>query len=244
MTIAIFQAWLIDFNKYISKKKRNVILLVDNAGGHNLTEKWMNDNLTCVKVYYLPPNTTSVLQPCDAGIIRSFKAKYRKRVVKHLLLTIEMQDSYDLPDQKQAIIYIQESWKKVTKETIVNCWRHTKLLGDELDFESALKLLEDDKKKDDEELREEFNRFDLSRFEYKPIITAKKYIEIDKDIEVSESLNDKEIVDLVLENAQLESDTTDKTSNDSASVECVPLKLVTSTEVEHSYKLLFSYFEQ
>jgi hypothetical protein len=100
MTIAIFQAWLIDFNKYISKKKRNVILLVDNAGGHNLTEKWMNDNLTCVKVYYLPPNTTSVLQPYDAGIIRSFKAKYRKRVVKHLLLTIEMQDSYDLPDQK------------------------------------------------------------------------------------------------------------------------------------------------
>uniref|UniRef100_U9SNZ5 DDE-1 domain-containing protein n=1 Tax=Rhizophagus irregularis (strain DAOM 181602 / DAOM 197198 / MUCL 43194) TaxID=747089 RepID=U9SNZ5_RHIID len=45
----------------------------------------MISNLTNIKLIYLPPNTTAHLQPMDAGIIHSFKAKYKKEFCKHII---------------------------------------------------------------------------------------------------------------------------------------------------------------
>ncbi|KAA1118791.1 hypothetical protein PGT21_006087 [Puccinia graminis f. sp. tritici] len=44
--------------------------------------------LSNVKVHFLPPNLTSVLQPCDAGIIRAFKAHYRKRYLEFAMTDV------------------------------------------------------------------------------------------------------------------------------------------------------------
>jgi len=51
-------------------QRRKILLIVDNAPVHVINE---NLNLTNVAVHFLPPNTTSHLQLCDAGIINSFK---------------------------------------------------------------------------------------------------------------------------------------------------------------------------
>ena len=40
-------------------------------------KKTPNIKLTNIKLIYLPPNTTAHLQPMDAGIIHSFKSKYK-----------------------------------------------------------------------------------------------------------------------------------------------------------------------
>ncbi|CAG8780715.1 13424_t:CDS:2, partial [Racocetra fulgida] len=42
-----------------------------------------------IKLEFLPPHTTSVIQPCDAGIIKNFKANYRKLLVKKWIDDIE-----------------------------------------------------------------------------------------------------------------------------------------------------------
>lgn len=42
-------------------------------------------NLTNIELVYLPPNTTAHLQPMDAGIINSFKSKYKQEFCKHLI---------------------------------------------------------------------------------------------------------------------------------------------------------------
>uniref|UniRef100_A0A3P9IA29 DDE-1 domain-containing protein n=1 Tax=Oryzias latipes TaxID=8090 RepID=A0A3P9IA29_ORYLA len=57
-----------------------VLLLVDNAGGHA-------DDLAfdCVQIEFLPPNTTSLIQPMDQGIIRAFKALYTRNTLHHLV---------------------------------------------------------------------------------------------------------------------------------------------------------------
>ena len=48
-------------------------------------QKKIIPNLTNIELVYLPPNTTAHLQPMDAGIIHSFKAKYKQEFCKHLI---------------------------------------------------------------------------------------------------------------------------------------------------------------
>jgi len=77
---------------YINES-RKVLLLVDNAGGHNISLE-LKHKLTNVELYFLPPNTTSVIQPCDQGIIQSFKVHYRKLLVEYLLEKVEKGEEY------------------------------------------------------------------------------------------------------------------------------------------------------
>ena len=82
----IFRDWLESFNRSMKTSNRNVILLIDNAVGHNTTTDL---NLSNVKLLYLPPNTTSVLQPLDAGIIKCFKCLYKKKLVQNYIDDLE-----------------------------------------------------------------------------------------------------------------------------------------------------------
>ena len=72
MTIPIFENLIQNFNSEMQKQNRKVILLVDNACVHKLSVELLKD-LTYVKIPYMPPKSTSVLQPLDQGIIHSFK---------------------------------------------------------------------------------------------------------------------------------------------------------------------------
>jgi hypothetical protein len=74
-----------------------------------------------VKVRFLPPNCTSVIQPLDQGIIRVFKRKYRKLIVKLMLLCAEEERELTPIKTKQEIENIKEPWKQVKKSTIINC---------------------------------------------------------------------------------------------------------------------------
>ena len=46
-------------------------------------------HLTNVNVHFLPPNMTAHLQPMDAGIIKSFKTKYKNLYCRHLMARFE-----------------------------------------------------------------------------------------------------------------------------------------------------------
>jgi len=74
MTGVLFQKYLQRLDRYVN---RPILLLIDNAPSH------IADGLELrnVKVLCLPPNTTSKLQPLDAGIIAAFKKHYRKKQV-------------------------------------------------------------------------------------------------------------------------------------------------------------------
>uniref|UniRef100_A0A8C4WZS8 DDE-1 domain-containing protein n=1 Tax=Eptatretus burgeri TaxID=7764 RepID=A0A8C4WZS8_EPTBU len=42
-----------------------------------------------ITVKFLPPNTISVLQPCDMGIIRTLKAYFRHQLRQNIIDTID-----------------------------------------------------------------------------------------------------------------------------------------------------------
>ena len=61
------------------------------------------ESLTDVKVYFLPPYTTSILQAIDQGIIAAFKSYYRKLIVWDMINQIGEKEKYE---QKKAINFI------------------------------------------------------------------------------------------------------------------------------------------
>lgn len=70
MQVSIWNQYLEKLDTRMRRQGRNILLLIDNAPTHTLYE---TTHLTNITIKYLPPNTTSYLQPCDQGIINSFK---------------------------------------------------------------------------------------------------------------------------------------------------------------------------
>lgn len=93
VTSELFLEWFNDcfiheVAKYLSYKNLGfkVLLIVDNASCHPSSLKEAHPN---VEVVFLPPNTTSLIQPLDQGIIATFKAYYTRRCLKRILNSIE-----------------------------------------------------------------------------------------------------------------------------------------------------------
>ena len=79
MTSEIFETVLSKLNRKLVFENRKVILFLDNATCH---PESIYDEFSNIKIVFLPKNTTSRLQPLDAGIIRNFNVKYRISLVK------------------------------------------------------------------------------------------------------------------------------------------------------------------
>ncbi|RHX97451.1 hypothetical protein DYB25_013863 [Aphanomyces astaci] len=137
------KAWMnrVIFNKYLTaldekmvEQDRKVLLLVDNAPPHQLLD---GTSLANINLHMLPPNTTAYLQPQDAGIIASFKAKVKQRQLQNALEQINSvmngrQDRlYEVP-LVEAMGWAKEAWRSVSSSTITNCWARTCILDDEL----------------------------------------------------------------------------------------------------------------
>ncbi|KNF03721.1 hypothetical protein PSTG_03243, partial [Puccinia striiformis f. sp. tritici PST-78] len=118
-------------NRLAFREKRHVLLLIDNFSAHIKGLEGLC--LPNLKVEFLPPNLTSVLQPCDAGMIRAFKANYRRQALESAMTRYEDNPNVDATavfnmNQLEAMHLAREAWHSVTQKTIVNCWRHTGII--------------------------------------------------------------------------------------------------------------------
>jgi len=132
MQTSIFNHWLCKLNETMRKSRRNILLLVDNASSHKINDDTTLSNIT---VHFLPPNCTAHLQPCDAGIIYSFKSQYRKlycidRIQKYDNAIAQNQSLSAIPQTniREAIEFIGIAWNQVTTETITHAWQKTGVL--------------------------------------------------------------------------------------------------------------------
>lgn len=128
----------------------NILLLLDNAPGHSPLLRTAHPN---VKVEFLPPNTTSLIQPLDQEVIACVKAQYSKRQFKIMREAtkdteliqrlIDSENENDEQDEvqgdseqekkvtlywkkynvKQAIDLMVDCWNNITQQTIHHGWR-------------------------------------------------------------------------------------------------------------------------
>jgi hypothetical protein len=128
MIQVIFLEWLKRFDARMAG--RNVLLIMDNCSTHIPLMQLASVVTLCnTTVFYLPPNTTSKIQPCDAGIIRSLKVYYQHRF--NCLLIQRLQDKVADPkkiDVLEAMHIVVAAWSMDVKlKTIRNYFRHCQI---------------------------------------------------------------------------------------------------------------------
>ncbi|DAZ94057.1 TPA: hypothetical protein N0F65_010096 [Lagenidium giganteum] len=69
-------------NANMQSQNRSILLLLDNASVHKPSKTAAQPELSNVKLQFLPPNTTSRLQPHDAGVIASVKARFKRKLIE------------------------------------------------------------------------------------------------------------------------------------------------------------------
>ena len=120
MTTEIMQEVLNMLDKKMIAKGGNVFLFLYNALSH---PDILQEGLKNIKLEFLPKNTTSRLQPCNAGIIKNFKHIYRKLFIRYILTCIDSVNRTATEIIKDVSIlnvieWIQTSWADVNEKTI------------------------------------------------------------------------------------------------------------------------------
>ena len=73
-------------NEKLKRKKRNILLLMDNTSCHPPSIAHSFSNIT---IKLLPKNTTLKTQPLDAGIIANWKVRYKKKLLRYVCFKVD-----------------------------------------------------------------------------------------------------------------------------------------------------------
>ena len=117
MTSELFDKLIRDLDKKMAANKRRIALILDNCPAHPHIIGLRN-----ITLFFLPPGTTSVSQPMDAGVIWSFKSHYRRILIEKRISAFDLGQEYT-PSLIDALLFLRTAWERVTEQTIVNCFR-------------------------------------------------------------------------------------------------------------------------
>ena len=172
MNSELFEEWVREQDKNFEKEGRKVALIIDNCPAHPSIE-----NLKSIHLYFLPPNTTSALQPMDQGVIQSLKAKYHTRVIKKIIAAIDQGKQATPISILEAMKILVLSWGDVTSTTIVNCFKkggfsETAISEDDDPFANLNEALDELKQRDENVVPKAYNTEDLLSVDDDVVVTA------------------------------------------------------------------------
>lgn len=175
------------------------LLLLDNAPGHPKDLHHPN-----IEIRYLPPNTTSLLQPMDMGVISTFKALYLKETFTQALLAVDPSNPrrVDLPqfwkqfDVLNAIESAWKCWNSISEYNMKSMWKN---LFPKRDLNEAETQTNDQITEEIVKLGQELEFTDLTETVVKDMIgpmaaalTDQDLIEIDNENEKGDGNDDDE----------------------------------------------------
>ncbi|CAG8711501.1 19470_t:CDS:2 [Cetraspora pellucida] len=179
-------------SKY-SQVNQPTILLADNCSAHS------SPKLQNIKLEFLSPNTISVIQPCDAGIIKNFKVNYHKLLVTKWIDEVESGKSIKPINIKKAIYMIYDAWKQVLLSTIVHCWKKTKIHLLEINL-----ITDTSNNNDIDELEQLLEELEMS-YDYIKL-SAEEYVEVNKHLQIIDIPTEESVVQDILKEQSLIND--------------------------------------
>ncbi|XP_035234146.1 tigger transposable element-derived protein 6-like [Stegodyphus dumicola] len=152
--------------------------------------------LQAIRVEYLPPNATAVLQPMDQGIISSFKRKYKTVLLQRVILGLEREQPYQT-DILGAMHLSISAWNDVLDETISKAFRHAGFIKET----DVTEEIHDNRSHDEDEvLMHELCR----RNPQLPELSFKDFLNVDSNVICTEEISDHDIISSIInENERL-----------------------------------------
>ena len=132
MTGRLFREYLRWMDRQVAPRK--VVLLIDGFSAHkagiDLLYATHPQGLEHITILFLPANATSICQPLDQGIIKAWKAQYRKKWLSYVIRQYEEdKNPFKTMNVLQALRWGIDAWEyDVTATTIFNCWKKSRVL--------------------------------------------------------------------------------------------------------------------
>ena len=185
MNSELFEEWVREQDEKFENEGRKVALIIDSCPAHPVIE-----NLKSITLYFLPPNTTSALQPIDQGVIWSLKSKCRTHIIQKVLAAIDQGKQLPVISIVEATKVLVLSWSEFTKEAITNCFTKSGFSEDVCSEEDDDPFFQ---------LREAFDKLCAHGQEFVPDgLQCEDIAHVDRDVQVTEGLlTEEEIVEEV-----------------------------------------------
>ena len=177
MTSEIFIDWLHKVDKKMTKRKKKIVMIVDNCPAHPNVP-----GLKSVNLVFLPPNSTSITQPMDQGVIKNLKVHYRKLIIQKKIRAIDSKTDLVIT-VLDALHMLNQAWSNVTSTTISNCFRHA-------GFQTPV----DDGDQSDEDPDDNIPLARICSLGFGPTVSVDDYISVDDSLPTSATITDDNIV--------------------------------------------------
>ena len=214
-------------------------MFIDNCSAHNTIPKMSN-----IKVVFLPPNMTSVVQPMDMGVIKNFKHFYRQLVVQNILagtFPTYLHTFFNVKSNKKFCIGNKEkidvlqasrmskvAWEKVTKKTIQNCFKKSGFIkNNTVESSDEINAIIEN------ELEQNFISDVYNEIEKE--ISFEDYVTFDDNLSICGELTDDDILQSVTEIEDNNSSSDSETEVEEA--------IFSTTEAFQNLKKIRRYFE-
>lgn len=123
-----FQQYISEVEHFLKTKSlpRKTVLVLDNVLTHPDRQYLKGKD---IKVIFLPPNVTSMIQQMNQGILTSLKKIYQQKFLSSLILALE--DSNYLVsklkkiDLLHIIGWVDQCWNELQSITLVPSWGET-----------------------------------------------------------------------------------------------------------------------
>ena len=131
MTSEIFEEILLRLDQRMKREDRHILLFLDNTPCH---PNALIDHFSNIKMAFLPKNTTSRTQPLDAGIIKLWKVKTKRKLLRFVCSKIDGQktasDIIKSVNLLTAIQWGKRAWDEINQDTIAKCFNKVGLVLD------------------------------------------------------------------------------------------------------------------
>ena len=108
--------------------EQKALLLLDNAPSHPSSATLRSEDGK-IKTLFLPPNTTSLIQPMDQAVLDPLKKRYKRRLLHHLIIENESSE-LSVPEilktitLKDVVYWIAEAWSEASCDSLRKAWRN------------------------------------------------------------------------------------------------------------------------